>query len=384
MNIVHCCLSCFYIDGYNYQENMLVREHVRAGHDTLVIASTENYDENGILCYGQQGDYIGSDGARVLRVPYRKLGPHFLQRKLRYYEGVYKELSYFKPDVIIFHGACAWELLTVVRYKKNNPLVRLYVDSHEDFHNSGRNFLSKNILHRFFYKSIFNASLPYIDEVLCISIESMEFMGSFYGCSQDKMKYFPLGGNIFNDIDFNNNRAFIRNKLKISDNALVFFQSGKFDSKKKLIESLQAFISLPYEKDIKFIIAGVLQNEIKDKAQKLLNADDRIQFLGWVDSESLLQILCASDVYVQPGSQSATLQNSICCRCAVIVDDVPSHYPFVKGNGWMINNSLSLSESFQCAIQAYNDGTLIAMNKKSLSIAKELLDYKKMAEYLVG
>jgi 1,2-diacylglycerol 3-alpha-glucosyltransferase len=51
MKILHCCLSCFYIDNYNYQENMLVREHVRAGHEVLVLASTENYNNQGQLSY---------------------------------------------------------------------------------------------------------------------------------------------------------------------------------------------------------------------------------------------------------------------------------------------------------------------------------------------
>jgi 1,2-diacylglycerol 3-alpha-glucosyltransferase len=66
MKILHCCLSCFYIDNYNYQENMLVREHVRAGHEVLVLASTENYNNQGQLSYSAPGCYRGSDGAEVL------------------------------------------------------------------------------------------------------------------------------------------------------------------------------------------------------------------------------------------------------------------------------------------------------------------------------
>lgn len=384
MNIVHCCLSCFYIDGYNYQENMLVREHVRAGHEVLVLASTENYDAQGQLSYSMPRCYSGSDGAEVVRLPYRRLGPHALMKKIRAYPSVYEKLCDINPDIIIFHGACAWELLTILRYKKNHPSVKLYIDSHEDFNNSARSFVSKNILHRLFYRPIFKKSIPYVEKVLCISLETMDFIGGFYNCPKDKIEYFPLGGFIFDDEEYKKNRISIREKYDISPDTLIFFQSGKFDAKKKLVESLEAFQKVPHLEKIQYLVAGVLQDDVKSDLETLLAKDDRIRFLGWKNAGELMQLLCAADVYVQPGSQSATLQNSICCRCAVIVDDVPSHYPFVKGNGWMINNSLSLSESFQCAIQAYNDGTLIAMNKKSLSIAKELLDYKKMAEYLVS
>ena len=41
MKIAHICLSCFYIDGFSYQENELVRQNVSDGHDVLVITSTE-------------------------------------------------------------------------------------------------------------------------------------------------------------------------------------------------------------------------------------------------------------------------------------------------------------------------------------------------------
>lgn len=384
MKILHCCLSCFYIDNYNYQENMLVREHVRAGHEVLVLASTENYDAQGQLSYGAPRRYNGSDGAEVLRLPYRSLGPHALNRKIRAYPGVYQQLCEAKPDVIIFHGACAWELLTVLRYKQVNPSVKIYIDSHEDFNNSARNFISKNILHRLFYRSIFKKSISYVEKVLCISTETMDFIGEFYGCPQDKMEYFPLGGEIFVDEVYEKNRTSIRLKYRIQADTLVFLQSGKFDKKKRLTESLEAFQKLPCVGNIQYLIAGVLQDDIKAEVEPLLAKDDRIRFLGWKDAQELMQLLCAADVYVQPGSQSATLQNSICCRCAVIVDDVPSHHPFVNGNGWMVHDVEALVQAFDSAIHAFQDGRLEQMRAQSLHIARQLLDYEKMAQRLTS
>lgn len=385
MKILHCCLSCFYIDNYNYQENMLVREHVRAGHNVLVLASTENYDAQGQLCYGAPGRYRGSDGAEVLRLPYRKLGPHALMKKIRAYPGVYQQLCTFRPDVIVFHGACAWELMTVLRYKKNNPSIKLYVDSHEDFNNSARGFFSKNILHRLFYRSIFKKSILYSEKVLCISTESMNFIGEFYGCPKSKIEYFPLGGVIFDDAEHEENRVIIRKKYTIPLDTLVFFQSGKFDEKKKLAEALKAFQKLPYLANVQYLIAGVLQADVKAEVEALLVKDERIRFLGWKDAQELMQLLCAADVYVQPGSQSATLQNSICCRCAVMVDDVPSHHPFVKSNGWMVHGTESLVQAFEEAIHAFQEGgRLVKMRAQSLSIARQLLDYEKMAQRLTS
>jgi hypothetical protein len=67
----------------------------------------------------------------------------------------------------------------------------------------------------------------------------------------------------------------------------------------------------------------------------------------------------------------------------VIVDDVPSHYPFVNGNGWIIKNTEQLCMAFTAAIEKSRTGKLSDMCRKSLQIAKELLDYSKMAKRLM-
>lgn len=382
MKILHCCLSCFYIDNYNYQENLLVREHVNAGHEVVVLASLENYNEQGQLVYGTPTRYKGSDGAEVLRLPYRNIGPHVLQKKIRAYPRVYQHLRAIRPDIILFHGACAWELLTILRYKKNHPTVKLYVDSHEDFNNSARSFISKNILHRLFYRPIFLKSVPHVEKVLCISKETAVFIEQFYKCPSEKIEYFPLGGFIFDDATYLANRLKVRQEHGISPETLVFFQSGKFDKKKKLELALRVFQKLPRRENVRYLIAGVLQEEIKTEVEALVGEDDRIVFLGWKSGQALTELLCAADVYVQPGSQSATLQNSICCRCAVIADDVPSHHPFLQGNGWLVRDAETLKSAFEAAIQAVCDGELQRMQTRSLDIAEQLLDYRKMAQRL--
>ena len=64
----HICLSCFYIDGFSYQENELVRQNVSDGHDVLVIASTETINPDGKIQFLDPGRYAGFDGADVIRL----------------------------------------------------------------------------------------------------------------------------------------------------------------------------------------------------------------------------------------------------------------------------------------------------------------------------
>ena len=114
--------------------------------------------------------------------------------------------------------------------------------------------------------------------------------------------------------------------------------------------------------------------------QALVRKDDRIRFLGWKTPDELRDLLCAADVYVQPGTQSATMQMSLCCRCAVILDDVPSHRPFMNDNGWFVGRDLSLDDAFRLA--ADSAGSLPLMSRNSAAVASRLLDYKSLAARL--
>lgn len=294
MKVIHVCLSCFYIDNYRYQENELVRAHVADGHEVLVVASTESYVDNLSLGYVAAGEYMGSDGAKVIRLPYIGPVPFILKKKLRIHHGVSKILRDFDPDVIMFHGLCGWELLTVASYKRAKPLVRLYVDSHEDANNSAVGKLSQ-ILHKYYYRPIIRRALPWIDKVLCISLETIDFCKRQYGIPDQDMEFFPLGGYVADDDSYQSLRAQVRAELNLQEDHTAFLQSGKFDNKKKLVESLTAF-AMTRSKKLRFLIVGRVHESIEQQVTQLASADSRVQYLGWKTADELYRLLCAVDV----------------------------------------------------------------------------------------
>ncbi|WP_312450037.1 glycosyltransferase family 4 protein [Stutzerimonas nitrititolerans] len=380
---MHMCLSCFYIDGYSYQENEIVAQNVKDGHDVVVLASTETFNDKRELDYLSASSYMGSDGARVIRFDYWKWLPHKIARKIRGFHGIYKQLCAEKPDVVLFHGLCAWELLSLIRYKKNFPDVKIYLDSHEDFNNSARGFVSRFFLHYLFYRTIFRMSLPYVEKVLCISKDTTLFVSDFYGAPDTLLEFFPLGGAVLSDGEYVGRRERAREQLGVKPEDLLFVQTGKMDSVKKIIESLEAFSSVATSANVKFYLAGYLYDDVKERALELIASDDRIVYLGWNSTEDLRSLLCAADVYVQPGSQSATMQMSLCCRCVVMLDDVLSHKPFVTTNGWLLNAEMSLERAFAEAVRSYENRKIFEMSNESHRIAAELLDYKKLSQRIL-
>jgi len=374
MKIAHLCLSCFYIDGRSYQENELVRQHILDGHEVLVLASTETHDQNGEIAYIDPCVYIGQEGSSVIRLPYRGW-PARVARKLRIHSGVYDILTKFQPDAILFHGACGWEAVTVARYVRDNPGTKFYIDSHEDWNNSARNWLSRELLHKIYYRYCLSRALDVVGGILCVSMEIMDFVKTVYKVPTNKLEYFPLGGHPVPMDEYVLRRSRARDSLGIAETDILFIQSGKQTSRKKLIDSLRAFLKIK-PSNAKFIIAGTLHADIVEEAQILIASDSDVTFLGWKNVEDLTDLLCGADVYLQPGTQSVTMQHGLCCHCAVVLDDTPAHHYYVHENGWLINDNLTLEMVFK----NISHSELPLMMRKSYEFAKENLSYKVLAQ----
>jgi glycosyltransferase involved in cell wall biosynthesis len=372
-------LSNFYVDNYNYQENLLPRMNKIDGNDVLIVASTETFVENMRLGYLNPGEYYNNDGIRVVRVPYNWFPLNPIKHKIRSYKNIDKILEEFKPDIILFHGACAWELINVSRYKSKNSNVKLYVDSHEDFNNSAKNFISRQILHKFFYKTVIQTALPYIDKILCVGYECFAFLKEMYDVPDDMMEFFPLGGNIFKDIIRIEKRSKIRASLSLRDSDLLLVHSGKMDKQKKTAEIVEAFLEADLD-NLFLIIIGSMTNDVSEELIPLIDKTAKIHYLGWKNAEELLDYLCASDLYVQPGGQSATMQNALCCGSAAALYPHESHKYLLGESVFYIETVEDMKKLFE--LISKDPQKLEDKRKMSFKIAQEKLDYKKLAARL--
>lgn len=375
MKILHLCLSNYYIDNMGYQENLLVRQNVDDGHDVLVVASTESLTPKNKLVYLNEGEYVGADGARVRRLSYAGFFPSAIKRKVRAYKNLYHEIDNFTPDTILFHGLSSWSLITAAKYCATKRMP-LFVDTHTDLNNSARSWLSFWLLHSLFYRAIIARCLPTIRMVLCVSVDSMDFARDVYRIPDSHLEFFPLGGAIPSEAEKKHFRTNIFQEHGLSPQTILMVQSGKFNSKKRIVNTLESF-SRVEDPDIRLLLAGELDESIRLEALSLVSADPRVELLGWVTPDELYRILCAADVYLQPGSQSATMQQAICCGCMVVLDNVVSHRPYIDGNGFLINGHEEYSDLLRKI--AGREFDLYRMGLRSAEIGADLLDYRKLA-----
>lgn len=376
MKILHLMLSCFYIDDASYQENILPQINKRDGHEVEIIASIEVFVRNNTLGLTQPRQYVNADNIKVTRLPYINILGSFVSRKIRAYPKLYEKIETFAPDVIFFHGAAAWAINTVAKYKKNHSYVKLYVDSHEDKNNSARNILSRILLYDCFYGPILRKNMKHIDKLFYITKETYNFIKETYRIKDKKLHFLPLGGIIPDTESRSQTRNLLRKKYGISNNNVLCIHSGKIDKQKRTFEIIEGFSQYKSNK-FKLLIIGSASENTQHILKEVHQKDNRIEFLGWKKQEELQNFLMAADLYIQLGTQSVTMQQAMCNGCAVAVYPYESHTFLLGDNAYYIQSSEDITNTLKRIdnnIEEFN-----TKREKSFNFAKKTLDYNVIA-----
>lgn len=307
MKIVHLCLSCFYIDNYSYQENMLPKYHVKMGYDVTVIASIVSFNEKGKPCLLEStSERIDKDGYKVIRLEYKK--PNKLYKILRRYKGFYEILEKEKPDIIFSHGIAMSENINIIKYLKKNKDVKLYADHHGDYINSATNFFSKNILHKIIWRHYIKKIEPYLIKCYGVTPMRCRFLKDMYNLNPDIIDFLPMG---VDDDAIPENKDDIRNSIRkqynLGENDILIFTGGKIDIRKNthlLVDSINK-LNNPR---LHLVICGILSPEMSYLKKEF---NKNIHYLGWCNSEQVINNMLASDVACFPGTHSTLWEQAV-------------------------------------------------------------------------
>lgn len=378
MKILHCCLCWQFAEHYNYQENLLAMQNRMDGHQVFIVSTTQKMQESGVSGRVLPSQYM-EDGVYIQRIPYRWMPSKFLQEKINSYIGFEKLAMKIRPDVIMFHGTNAYELLTLKKIKTQLPKTKIYIDSHSSFYNSARNLLSKYVLHKLFYANILKSILPYIEKIFYVAYDCKTFLTDLYHIDEKFLEYYPLGGVILDEHTRFQKRNAIRGQYNLKENDLLLIHSGKMEKAKKTYELVQALHATKAD-NLKLLIIGSMTDDVASAVMPVVNADPRIEYLGWKSGEELMDYLCAADLYVQPGTQSATMQNALCCGSAAALFPYESHKFLLGDSVFYIETIDDMAKLFS---EISKDRSLLeAKRKNSNKIARERLDYKVLAARL--
>ena len=379
MNIVHLDLAGFYNENTTYQTNLLAACNLADGHTVSVISAPFHW-EGAQVVYTPPCDQIVEGGIRLIRLAYRNSSRNFSAQKIRAVIGLYEALASLQPDIIFCHCTQFLSLIDVIRYKKEHPAVKLYADTHTDYYTSATNWLSLHILHRVFYRYLVRLALPYLERYFYTTTETRRFSIENYGVPEELMEFYPLGGILPAEEDYQAHRAARRAELGLQPDELLLVHAGKLEPQKKTDSLLRAFAAVP-ELRARLAVIGSIPEENKAALTALMDADPRVTYLGWKSGEELQEYLCAADLYCQPGKVSAIMQNAVCCRCPVMLYPHPDYKEgYDYGNILWEKDEADMSRVFRQLAAGEID--LAALSRGSVRCAEELLDYRALAARL--
>lgn len=311
MKIVHLCLSCFYIDDYSYQENMLPKYHVLQGHEVSVIASMVSFDTDGKPCLlKEESVKTTEEGYKVIRVDYKR--PFYKFNKfVRFYRNTYNLLENEAPDLIFIHDFSFMDITKVIRYVSNNKNVKIYVDCHTDYINSAKSWVSKNIFHHFIWRYYAKKLSPFVEKFYGVTPLRCEFLKDAYKIDSDKIELLVMG--IDDEILKIKDKSVIKQSycstLNIDCNDFLIVTGGKIDEKKNIHLVMEAVNNLKVP-NTKLIVFGTVAPEMRKLFDSLLDPK-LIIYVGWLNPEKILDYLIIADLVVFPGTHSVLWEQAV-------------------------------------------------------------------------
>lgn len=312
MRILHCCLSNFYIDNYGYQENILPLMHKYQNHEVAILASTETYLKNRKIGYIKPSTYFTNEGIPITRVPYVKWLPVKVACKLRVYNGIEKMLDDFNPEFIFLHNFQFLSVLDIVSYVIKHPGVKVVADSHTDYINSARDFVSRRILHGIIYKYCAKKSDKIVSKYYGTLPIRSDFLSRVYGVPENKISFLPMGVNDLS-IDYlkrDDIRRCVRRDLGVENNDFVIITGGKLNKLKNIDVLINSFRKIENKK-IKLLIFGKPEPNFEKEFSNLISQNNKILYLGWLSATDTYKYFFASDLACFPGTHSTLWEEAV-------------------------------------------------------------------------
>ena len=383
MRIVHICLSGAFTDNWNYQENLLTKYHKKMGYDVIVITSKWGWSTNGNMVIYDKSDYVNDDGVRIIRLSMK--GKENFKKKFKRYCRFYALIVNLKPDIIFIHGIQFIDIKYIVKYVKNNPNIKVYIDNHADYYNSAKNFLSKNILHKIIWKYYARITEPYTTKFYGVLPARVDFLKDMYNIPEEKIELLVMGADDekVKEAKNPNIRKEIRSKHRIKEDDFLIITGGKIDSNKPETLSLMQAVKEINESNIKLIVFGSVTPELKKRFNELLC--DNVIFIGWIDPKETYNYFSAADLIVFPGLHSVFWEQAVALGKACVFRYIEGFTHVDLGGNCKFIFEASVSEIKKVVIGIANNREVHEyMTNIALTKGLKNFSYKKIAEMSIS
>lgn len=384
MKILHICLCGPVTDGWSYQDNLLPKYHKKLGYDTVIITSTWIWNASGKLEKISPSTYINENGVKVIRKDFEH--NKSVQHKFKRLKSLYKDICDENPDILFVHGVQFIDIKEIVRFRKYNPRVKLFIDNHADFSNSATNWISKNILHKVVWRYFAQKAEPYTERFWGVLPARVDFLVNVYGLPKEKCDLLVMGADdeCVNTARFPRIKKEIRRQYHIRDNDFLIMTGGKIDEAKRQTLLLMDAVKNINQDNVKLIVFGSVAPKLEEEVKKRCD-NFNVQYIGWIQGDESYNLFAASDLVVFPGRHSVYWEQVAGLGVPLLVKywegtthiDVGGNCKFVYEDS--ISNIESTLNSVVNNKEVYGEMTRIASGKGA-----NCFSYERIAKKSVG
>ncbi len=304
MKILHVCLTGGYTEGFAYQENYLSKYHALEGHDVTILTTEYCWNHNKWRkC--KEVDYWNKDNVHVIRLPYKAKLPYKINSYAGKFQGLDELLNNIKPNLIFIHNLQFRDIKLINSYKKAHKNTRILADSHTDFSNSARNWLSKYILYKFYWKKYATIANHCVEKFYGVLPARVDFLRNIYKLPANKCELLVMGAD---DEEVKNaskkeRLEETRRKFGYTTDDFVIVTGGKIDIwKKQTLLLMQAIKKINNDK-LKLLIFGPVSDNIKNEFNSLVD-EKQIIHIDWANSTQSYEYFAIANLVVFPGRHS--------------------------------------------------------------------------------
>ena len=318
-------------DGLTYQENIITKYHRRMGLAVTIIASQYEWNHEGKSSFTDRTYYRNSDDVKVIRLPVKK---GTVDSRLKVYPDLYKTVEAEQPEILFIHSCQFLDIITLARYAKKHPDVRVYMDNHVDYSNGVHGWLSKNILHKGLWRFCVHQIEPYVTRFYGVLPTRVDILKELYALPAEKCSLLVMGADdeMVQRAAQPEVRSHIRKQYGIAEDDFLVVTGGKIDAyKTQTLLLMKAVQKISHEK-VRLIVFGSVANELKERVQALADGK-KVQYIGWVQAKDSYDYFAAADLVVFPGRHSVFWEQVTAQGIPMLVKDWPgTHHVDLGGN----------------------------------------------------
>ena len=318
-------------DGLTYQENTMTKYHRRMGLEVTVIASQYEWSKEGKKVLTDRTNYQNKEDVKVIRIPVRR---GTVDSRLKVYPNLYKTVESEQPDILFIHSCQFLDMITLARYVKKHPDVRVYVDNHVDYSNGIHGWFSRNILHKGLWRFCIQRIEPYVTRFYGVLPTRVDVLKNLYGLPAEKCKLLVMGGDdeMVQRAASPEVRSRIRAQYGIAEDDFLIVTGGKIDAfKTQTLLLMEAVRKIPHER-VRLLVFGSVAQDLKERVETLADGK-KVKYIGWVQATDSYNYFAAADLVVFPGRHSVFWEQVAAQGIPMLVKDWPgTHHVDLGGN----------------------------------------------------